>query len=373
MGTGRRKSAARSLSAMIATAFLAIAGPVSLRAQAPAGGLAPARIAAVERLITTEQSRQQIPGLSAAVVTGREMRWSGGYGYSDLENFVPATAGTVYRLASISKPITAVAALQMMEAGKLDLDVPVQKYVPRFPAKPWPVTTRQLLGHLGGVRHYKPGEVESTRRYASVTEALSIFEQDPLAHEPGSKYLYSTYGFNLVGAAVESAAGVPFVAYLQQRVFGPSGMVTARDDDASVLISRRAQGYRRLPNGDLRNSVLADVSNKIPGGGLCSTAEDLARFAATLEKGGLLRAESRALMWTRGKLTDGKETGYGLGWVITERNGRREVAHGGGQPRVSTYLYLLPAEGCAVALMSNLEGARLTDLARKIADELLAP
>jgi CubicO group peptidase (beta-lactamase class C family) len=326
----------------------------------------------IERLIAEEMARQEIPGLSVAVVVEGELRGSRGYGFADLENFVPAKASTVYRLASISKPITAVAALQLAEGGKLDLDADIRKYVPSFPEKPWPVTARQLLGHLGGIRHYRGSEeVASTRRYAGVTEALAIFRDDPLLQEPGTKYTYTTYGYNLLGGAVESAAGMKFMDYLRERIFRPAGMDRIRDDDQQALIPNRAQGYRKTPEGDLRNSILADVSNKIPGGGLCSTVEDLARFAIAVQKGTLLSAESTERMFTRQKTKDGQETRYGLGWSIDERDGRKEVTHGGGQPRVATFLYMLPQERCAVALMTNLEGARLPDLARRIADAAL--
>ncbi len=326
----------------------------------------------LEREISAEMSRQQIPGLSVALATGGKLRWSSGFGLSDLENNVPARAATIFRLASISKPITAVGVLQLVERGKIDLDAPVQRYVPSFPTKQWPVTTRQLLGHLAGVRHYRGDEVNSTRRYPSVTAALSIFKDDPLLHEPGSKYQYTTYGYNLAGAVLEAVAGEPFDRYLQREIFQPAGMRRIRTDDAAAIIPNRAQGYRKTPEGELRNSALADISNKIPGGGLCSTSEDLIQFALAVMSGRLLKPETRSMMWTPQKFTKGldagKETNYGLGWTLSTRAGKREAAHGGGQPRVATYLYLLPEQQTAVAIMSNLEGAALPPLARKLAD-----
>lgn len=348
---------------------LAVAAPVLAgQASAPLGSEAVRRI---EQLIRDEMALQKIPGLSVALVKDDELRWEKGFGVADLENQVPARPETMYRLASISKPITAVAALQQVEQGKLDLDQPVQKYVPSFPQKPWPVTCRQLLGHLGGVRHYKGDELASTRRYQSLTEALAIFKDDPLLHEPGTKYAYTTYGYNLLGCAVEGASSTKFSDYLQAHIFKPAGMERICVDDAAAIIPYRAQGYRKLPDGTLRNSILADTSNKIPGGGLCGTSGDLARFAIALQKNVLLKPATRAQMWTRQRLTDGTESAYGLGWNVSTRAGRREVAHGGGQPRVATYLYLLPDERCAVAIMTNLEGAKLPELSRRIADTVL--
>jgi serine beta-lactamase-like protein LACTB len=322
----------------------------------------------IERLIRDEMAAQKIPGLSVSVATSDELRWSQGFGVADLENQVPVRKATIFRLASISKPITATAVMQLTEEGKLALDLPIQQYVASFPQKQWPVTTRQLLGHLGGIRHYQGNEIASTRRYESVTEALSIFKDDPLLHEPGTKYSYTTYGYNVLGAAVERASGKRFEEYLQERIFKPAGMDRIRVDDSLAIIPNRAQGYRRLPDGALRNSILADVTNKVPGGGLCGTSEDLVKFAIATNRNQLVKAATRDAMWTRQKLRDGTETEYGFGWNLATYEGRREVRHGGGQPRVATLLYLLPDQRCSVALMTNLEGAKLLDLARRISE-----
>jgi CubicO group peptidase (beta-lactamase class C family) len=333
-------------------------------------GLSRDKVESIERAISTEMSRSGIPGLSVAVVTGLELRWSNGYGLVDLENFVPAKASTVYRLGSISKPITATAVMQLAERGKLDLDAAVQTYCPSFPVKPWPLSARQLLGHLGGIRHYKgPDEVNSTRRYNSLVEGLDIFKNDPLVHEPGTRYLYTTYGYSVLGCVVEGASGMKFTDFIRENIFQPAGMNRMRPDDVFDIIPNRAQGYSRTPSGQLRNSALADTSYKIPGGGLVSTVEDLAKFAVALQSGKLVGKVALEQMWTRQKTRDGGQTSYGLGWAISERDGFKEVAHGGAQQRVSTYLYMLPDKGLAVALMANLEGVgnRLQDLARQIA------
>jgi CubicO group peptidase (beta-lactamase class C family) len=348
---------------------LLLTGPLAAQDEV---GLAAGVREPVERAITAAMAAQNIPGLSVAVALGGRLRWANGYGLADLENFVPAKAATVYRLGSISKPITAVAALQLAAEGRLDLDAPVQQYVPRFPEKPWPVTTRQLLGHLGGVRHYRGNEIASTRYYPTLLEGLAIFQDDPLLHEPGTKYAYTTYGYSLVGRVVESVAGVPFPDYLRERVFRPAGMDRIRVDEVAAIIPNRAQGYRKSAADELRNSGLADTSYKIPGGGLCATVEDLARFAVAVQEGVLLKPDWVRQMWTSQRTRDGQETGYGLGWNVSQRDGKQVVQHGGGQQRISTLLYLVPESRCAVALMSNLEGARLRPLAEAIADAALA-
>ena len=144
-------------------------------------------------------------------------------------------------------------------------------------------------------------------------------------------------------------------------------MTSARVDDVFAIIPRRAQGYRKNSKGERENSALADTSNKIPGGGLCASANDLAAFAIALMENRLVKPETRAALWTLQKTKDGTKTEYALGWRVSERNGMREVHHGGAQQRIRTFLYLLPDRGVAVAVMCNLEGASLTALAQKIA------
>lgn len=352
-------------------ALLAVAAAMATVAPAQEPAPLPSTVVqAIEATLAREVARQGIPGLSAALVTDRGLRWTAGYGLADLEHAVPAKAETVYRIASLCKPITATAVLQLAEKGHLDLDAPIQKYVPAFPAKPWPVTARQLLAHLGGVRHLGEDEWGSTRHYTSLESGLEAFKDDPLVHEPGTKPLYSTYGYCLLGCAVEAAAGQPFLDYLRQAIFEPAGMERIRDDDVLAIIPNRAPGYARGSTGELRNSILADTSNKVPGGGLCATAADLARFAAALESGVLLQKETLEGMFARQRTRDGRVTEYALGWRATQRNGRREVWQHGGQPRVSALLYLQPERGVAVAVLCNLEGVapRLLELARELAE-----
>ncbi len=347
----------------------------------PSGPLLASTVERVERAITSEMARQNIPGMSAAIVTDHQLRWSNGFGFSDLENFVPAKASTVYRLGSISKPITAVAVLQLVEQGKLDLDAPVQRYVPSFPQKPWPVTPRHLLSHTSGIRHYRGDEINITKPYQSLTEGLTIFQSDSLLFQPGTRYSYSTYGYNLLGVVVEGASGKAFVDYTREQIFTPAGMIHARDDNVYDIIYNRAYGYRKTATGELKNSELANTSYKIPGGGFVSTVEDLAKFAIAVQTNKLLKAETTQRMFTPQKLANGQivrtnpnnpSVSYGLGWFLNEHNGEREVYHSGGQQRVSTLLYMLPDKKFALVLMSNLEGAGLLNLAREIADMVLA-
>src|SRR5262249_2644945 len=167
----------------------------------------PARGSAVEAAVVAAMQRLGVPGLSAAVVRERELRWSAGFGMADVENDVPATPATAYRLASVSKPLTATLALQLAAKARLDLDAPIQRYVPAFPEKPWPITARQLLAHQSGIRNWTDTEFHNTHRYTSLADALAPFRDDALLFEPGTSTQYTSYGFTLVGAAVEAAGG----------------------------------------------------------------------------------------------------------------------------------------------------------------------
>jgi CubicO group peptidase (beta-lactamase class C family) len=331
------------------------------------------KVKQIEALVGAEMAKQKIPGMTVAVVSERRVRWAAGFGMQDIENNVAAKPATVYRLGSIAKPITAVAAMQLFERGKLDLDAPVQKYCPAFPEKQWPVTTRQVLGHLAGIRHYKSDdEFNSTRFYASVAEGLNMFKDDPLLSEPGTKYNYTTHGYSVLGCVVEGASGQKFADFVNENVFRPAAMERIRVDSVADIIPNRAQGYRVTDKGVLTNSPLADNSYKVPGGGFVSTAEDLARFAVALQTDRLLKRETLELMYAPQKTKDGKETSYGLGWGVAKRpTGERTVGHSGGQQRVSTFLHMQPDQGLAVVIMSNLEGARLGALAQQIGDIVL--
>jgi CubicO group peptidase (beta-lactamase class C family) len=354
---------------LLAAALVALA----LRGAQPQGVsvLPPEKLRKAEALVAAEIMRHGIPGLSVAVVVGNQVRWSAGYGFADLENHVPAKAATVYRLGSICKPITAIAVMQLVEKGHIRLESPIQRYVPTFPPKRWPVTVRDLLCHVGGVRHYRPGEMTSTRHYDGVVPALALFKDDPLVFKPGTRFLYTTYGYCLLGAAVEHAAGMPYIDYVERYVLKPAGMARTRLDSVAEIIPDRAAGYVKAKNGEVRNSALADTSNKVPGGGLCGSVEDLARLAIALHEDILLPPEVVDRMFAAQRLSDGRPIGYGLGWsMFGEHRGRRAVGHAGAQPRISGLLYMVPQDAFAVAILCNLEGVNLLPLARALADDL---
>jgi CubicO group peptidase (beta-lactamase class C family) len=359
----------------LALALPGFARADTLRGTAETARPLPAPLAeSVAALLGDAMSRFGVPGLAVALGDGGQLRFAAGYGTADVENAVPASAETVFRLASVSKPMTAVAALRLAERGRLDLDAPAWRYCTAYPAKPWTVTARQLLCHQGGVRGYRPGEPPQTRHYDSVAAGLAVFKDDPLAFEPGTSTTYSTYGFCLLGCAVEAAAGRPFAEVLHEEVFAPAGMTATQPDDVRFLTPHRAAGYIRGPLGELRHSALADMSHKVPGGGLSGTAPDVARFGLALLSGRLVGRTGLQAMLTGQPTRGGRVTGYGLGLAVGVHGGHREAWHTGGQERVSTLLYLRPESGLVIALLTNLEKIQtpLLDTARRLADLVTA-
>ena len=326
-----------------------------------------------DSLVREEIKKHNIAGVAIAIVVDKKIAVSRAYGFADLENHAPATTATLFRTGSIAKPITAVAAMALYQAGKLDLDAPVQKYCPAFPTKQWTITARELLGHLSGIRHYKEDNADflSTRHYAHITDAFGMFADDPLLFEPGTKMQYTTFGYDVVGCVIEGASGEDFVSALNALVFAPAGMTSTRTDDAFTIIPYRSRPYTVAADHTLHNSVFVDTSNKVPGGGLISTENDLARFAIALESGRLLDSATTNLMWTSQKTSDGKPTGYGYGWGVHEENGVRTVGHTGGQQGCSSVLWMLPDRGFAVAIMANTDEVKVLPIAEALTQAYL--
>lgn len=327
-----------------------------------------AELVRLEEFINGRIAEQKLTGISVAIVKD-DFRWGKGFGLADVENKVPATVDSSYRMASVTKPMTAVGVLKLVEQGKIDLDAEVQKYVPDFPKKPHPVTIRQLLGHLGGISHYRNYNVEGrVREPKNTKEALAMFQDFDLIAEPGTRYSYSSYGYNLLGAVIEGASGRPYGDFMRDEVWAPLGMTATRMDDPRALIPNRVRGYTK--EGDnLRNSEYVDISSRFAGGGTRSTVADMLRFATGLEK--ILKPQTIDLMWTGLTTRDGTNTRYGLGWGVTPQAGRFYAGHSGSQQETRTDLSWFPREKFGFALASNLEEADLTAVSVKIVELFL--
>ncbi len=327
--------------------------------------VSPAQTASPKYATAIDQSRAQIldtmeklkvPGVQIAVVKDGELVWSEGFGLADIENQVPVTPLTRFRIASVSKPVTSIALGLLLQEGKVDLDQPIQRYVPYFPVKRWPITVRQVAGHIAGIRHYRGDEFGSMKAYPTVREGLSIFADDSLLFEPGTQFEYSSYGWNLVSAVIEGAGGEPFLEFMKRRVFGPMGMTRTIPEYPDSIVPWRARAYVHADSASpAQNAPYVDNSYKWAGGGFLSTAEDLARLGRNLldARGGLKR-ETIDLLWAPQKLKNGQSTDYGIGWGnVVDSLGRRWVGHTGGAMGGTSYLLIYPEQKLVMAIIMN--------------------
>lgn len=360
-----------------------------ITAAGPAAQSLPASAAAkIDAVVAAEMARQKIPGVSVAVAFDNRAIFARAYGIADLHHGVPVKTTTAFRTASVAKPLTATALMLLVQDGKLSLDAPIRTYCPAWPEKHPVVTTRQVLGHLAGIRHYtRPGESSGKEHYFTTDQALALFKNDDLLHPPGSRHLYSTYGYTLVACAIEGASGMSYERFMRERLFARAGMPRTRVDRVFEVIPDRAAGYqvlteeafKRLPAavasfavvGGVYNAVLHDTSMKVAGGGLVSTAGDLVQFGIALNTGVILPKPAVEEMWTEGRTPDGKGTGYGLGFgVVPAQEGIRRVSHSGNQAGAASFLVILPEVGVTYAIMTNLEDAELGTISRGIANTL---
>ena len=328
--------------------------------------------AEIDEIVQSVMAEHRLPSLSVAVARQGRIIYSGAHGLADLEHSVPVSAETVYPVGSVTKAVTAVAAMRLVELGKLNLDAPVRSYCPAFPEKEHEISVRQLIAHLGGVRHYDYRRFEedflNTKRYGSIEEALSKFAGDPLVAEPGAKYHYSSWGYVLLGCALQGASGSSYADVIEENVLGPAGMKQTTLGAAREIIPHRASGYSLADDGAWVTSVCFDASDRHPAGGLLGTPSDFVSFGLALLEGRLLRPDSLDTMWSIQETSTGEPTGAGLGWNISED--RTEVFHGGTTVGATAYLYVRPFDGIVVAFATNL--ALWTDgrheLARRLAD-----
>ncbi len=302
------------------------------------------------------------PGMSIAVAVAGKVVWAEGVGLADIEQCVPVTPKTKFRIGSTSKPLTSAGAALLYEQKRLDLDAPIQRYVPDFPDKGTPITTRELLGHLGGIRHYNADEALPNRDvYGSVTKSLKRFMNDALVTPPGTKFSYSTYGYVLISAVIEKASGEDFLSFMHNNVFMPLGMQDTVADESEKIVPHRARWYNVKADGNYRNSDYEDLSYKWAGGGFLSTAEDLARFGSAMLKAGFLKSDTLTMIFTPQKTNSGTSTNYGLGWFIHDAGGNgtpKQFEHSGGVAGSSSWLVLYPDRGVVIACVENSDDFR---------------
>lgn len=329
------------------------------------------------RLARAGLVRQNLPGLSVAVGVGGDIVWAEGFGWADMERRLPVAPGMRFRIGHASKSLTSAAVGVLLEKGKLRLEDEIETYVPEFPRKQWPVTLRQLMGHVAGVRHYD-GEEDSrpTAHCERAADGLRSFADDPLRFEPDTQYGYSTYGWVLVSAAVEAAAKEPLSSFMTAQVFKPLGMTATTFESAAEPLVDRVTFYQRRFTGDGGEGVVpataVDYSCFAGAGAILSTPSDLVRFGLAINGGRLLQPFTVQKLQTPQLLRSGQETEYGLGWMVEEvtlaGEPTRMVHHASRSLKGGTTSFMtFPARGMVVAVTANIANGITRDIALAIA------
>jgi CubicO group peptidase (beta-lactamase class C family) len=309
-------------------------------------------ISADRALLRRLKEGLRAPGLSLTVAARGKIVWSVSCGYADLKSRRPVTAHSRLRVGSVSKTLTATAVAHYAETGRLDLDAPVDRYV-NFPSHGGEITLRRLAGHLAGIRHYESQtEAVNRRHFASVADTLTLFRDDPLVGEPGTRFSYSSYGYDVIGAALERVSGRDFASLMRESVLVPAHM--RETTLATAPRAERTTFYELKDSGGVRVAPSIDLSDRLPAGGFLSTADDLARFGVTLTDGTLVRKETAAMMFRSQRTTAGEETGYGLGFEVHPSPFGLFVGHTGAVAGGTAALLIHVESGTVFALTTNL-------------------
>lgn len=366
------------------------------------------------QVVRANVSERNLPGVSVAVGIASDLVWAEGFGFADLKTSSPVTPDHRFRIGTASMALTSAAAGLLLESGRLKLDDEIQTYVPAFPRKQWPVTLRQLMRHTAGLITDRGDEGPLfTKHCERPVEAVQHFAGNALLFEPGTGYRSSSYGWILVSAAIEAAAGQPFLAFLRQQVFEPLGMSNTTADAARLeagedfplfnLIREliydpeaarnsttsstkkpaqdRATAYfPRLasnPKYGLHLMRPLDYSCYAGASVFVSTPSDLVRFGMAINRGRLLQPATVKLLQTSQRLASGEETGYGLGWyvktVTLAGKQARVVGHNGDLlGGMAASLMTFPEHGIVVAATSNISYADTFSLAIRIAESFVA-
>jgi CubicO group peptidase (beta-lactamase class C family) len=354
----------RTLAALVAL-FVITAARSSAQT---AGGLAACRDRrpAMRSALADIQRRQRNVGLSALVMLGGETIIAENLGYADLEHRVPVTADTRFGVASITKAFTGLSLLKLHEAGRIDLDAPIQRYVPAFPVKPGGVITPRLLAaHLAGIRHWgnERNAALYARHFDDVNEILTLFKDDTLVAPPGTKQSYSSYGYNLIAAAMQSASGVKYQEYVNREIISRLGLKNTGFDDVRRVLPNRARRYSFFDPWTFAvdsNAVYRvpewDYSHNMAGGNMYSTAADLARLGRAIEQSGLLSKESLELLYRRPRVGSVQAT-MSFGFFVSDSTASHKLLNiGGSNAGLQSGLFVYPDNDLVVVVLANTWG-----------------
>ena len=320
--------------------------------------------ARVDEFIQTAMQSQQIPGVAVAVMRNGRIVLAKGYGFANVEHRVPVTPETVFQSGSVGKAFTVMAVMMLVDAGRLRLDDKLTTHFPDGPPEWNKVTLSHLLEHTSGMTGYP--EDFDFRADRTEGELYELIRSRPLAFEPGERRGYSNLGFVLLGILINKVTGQFYGDFLEEKIFGPLEMTTARVISEADIIPNRAAGYR-LADGELKNQEwVAPSLNTTADGALYLSVLDVARWEAALNRGALLTKRSYDAMWSNLKTNDGRQQPWGFSWKVETVNGARLVEHSGGWQGFTANFTRYPAERLAVIVFTNLRGANPERLGRGV-------
>ena len=328
----------------------------------------------VDDYINTELQKQRIPGLSLAVVKDGKIILAKGYGLSNVEHQVPVKPETIFQSGSVGKQFTATAVMMLVEEGKINLEDKISKYFSDAPAGWQNITVRHLLTHTSGTTDY-PNDFDFRRDYTE-DELLKRAEAIPLAFQPGEKWSYSNLGYVVLGILIHKVSGKFYGDFLQERIFRPLGMTTARIISEADIVPNRAAGYT-IVKGELKNQGwVSPTLNTTADGALYLTVYDMAKWDAALYTESLLPRRSLEQMWTPVKLNDGKTQSYGFGWGLAEVRGHHIIEHGGSWQGFKSHIARYVDDKLTIIVFANLAQSNPTRIAHGVAaiyDPALTP
>lgn len=346
----------RTLSAALSVSLAIVA------AQSPLG----AQSAALDDYVETERVRQQIPGLSIAVLRNGVLEFAKGYGFANVEHEVRATERTIYQSGSIGKQFTAALVMSLIEDGELALDDRLSSYVPNAPDAWSAITVRHLLTHTAGLSDSIYDAIDLRKDYTEA-ELVREIASLPLDFAPGERWNYSNSGYVLLGALIRGVTGQFHGDALRARILEPAGMTTARIIGEADVVPNRAAGYR-VVDGAIKNQEWVNPTlNTTADGSLYLSVLDLAKWDAALTTGAVISAASLEASWTPARLNDGTPTAYGFGWELAEVRGHRMVEHGGRWQGFTTHIARYVDNGLSVVVLTNLREGKPAQIAHGIA------
>ena len=322
----------------------------------------------VNRIANRLVKKGKIPGMAITVMKNGQTLLNRGYGYADVHSKTRIEPSkTMFRIASVSKSITAAALGKLIEEEKIDLEASLHAYVPYFPDKAFDFTIKQLGSHTAGIRSYKGNEF-MLNRPLNIEQGVCLFEQDSLLFKPGDNYYYSSYGFNLLSLAMQEAAGQPFESYVKEKVLDACQMNhTCPDNNSNVAYKAT---FYRTPKKNKPFVVAPPVNNyyKMAGGGFLSTAVDVAMFGDAILQNKLMPIGIKNQLLTAGHVGE-KSTYYGIGWQVSkDHKGRPYYGHVGNGLGGYSILYVYPESGLVFSILINSSNPNIDEKIEQIID-----